>query len=287
MTLSGGVRLTALMVLALAGVTPPALAQATGGRDGAVPRRIVSFNLCADQLVMALADPEQIAGLSPYAADPRLSVVTAAAARFPRLDWNAESVVGLAPDLVLIGPSARPTRAMLAAMQIRTVDVALVSTLEHARAQAREIGALVGHPERGEAMARALEEAERRLAALARRDVATGLVIERRGYTAGPDSLAAAMIAAAGLKPPAGAPSGYGGFLSLEHLLVIRPDVLVLKDAPETAVDQSALYLTHPALRQRFPAQRIVALPARYTLCGGPALLEGLQYLERALAPLR
>ena len=35
------------------------------------PRRIVSFNLCADQLVVALADPEQIAGLSPYAADPR------------------------------------------------------------------------------------------------------------------------------------------------------------------------------------------------------------------------
>ena len=39
------------------------------------PRRIVSFNQCADQLVLALADPGQIVGLSPYAADPSLSVM--------------------------------------------------------------------------------------------------------------------------------------------------------------------------------------------------------------------
>jgi len=46
------------------------------------PWRVVSFNLCADQLVVALADPEQIAGLSPYAADPNLSVVADKARAF-------------------------------------------------------------------------------------------------------------------------------------------------------------------------------------------------------------
>ena len=45
----------------------PAMAEA--------PRRVVSFNQCGDQLVLALADPGQIAGLSPYAADPTLSAV--------------------------------------------------------------------------------------------------------------------------------------------------------------------------------------------------------------------
>jgi iron complex transport system substrate-binding protein len=264
--------------------THVSLLVAAGTAGAETPRRIVSFNLCADQLLVALADPEQIAGLSPYAADPHLSTVAAAAARFPRLDWNAESVVNLAPDLVLMGPTARPTQAMLAAMNIRTVDVELVSTLDHAQRQAREFGALIGHPARGEALAQALARAAQRLAARARGDRTTGLVVERRGYTAGPESLAAAMIAVAGLHPPRAAPPGYGGFVSLEHLLVIRPDVLVLKDAPEAAIDQSALYLTHPALRARFPASRVVALPARYTLCGGPALLDGLDYLERALA---
>ena len=41
--------------------------------ETAAPRRVVSFNICADQLVVALADPAQIAGLSPYATDPTLS----------------------------------------------------------------------------------------------------------------------------------------------------------------------------------------------------------------------
>src|SRR6187397_3048647 len=74
----------------------------------AAPRRVVSFNQCGDQLVLALADPAQIAGLSPYAADPSLSAVAEKARGFPRLDWQAESTIALGPDLVLIGQNDRP-----------------------------------------------------------------------------------------------------------------------------------------------------------------------------------
>ncbi|WP_204320163.1 hypothetical protein, partial [Klebsiella oxytoca] len=49
----------------------------------AAPRRVVSFNLCADQLVLALADPGQIAALSPYARNPAISAAAAAAGGFP------------------------------------------------------------------------------------------------------------------------------------------------------------------------------------------------------------
>ena len=67
------------------------------------PRRIVSFNLCADQLVVALADPEQIVGLSPHAAEPKLSAVAEQARAFRRLPWQAESTIRYNPDLVLVG----------------------------------------------------------------------------------------------------------------------------------------------------------------------------------------
>ena len=36
----------------------------------------------------------------------------------------------------------------------------------------------------------------------------TALLVERGGYTVGPDSLAAALMAEAGLEPPPGAPAG-------------------------------------------------------------------------------
>lgn len=259
------------------------------------PKRVVSFNLCADQLLLALADPSQIAGLSPYAVNPVLSVMTDKAASFPRLDWDAESVVNLAPDLVLIGPSHRPTHAMLGAMGMRIAEVDLISDLAAARRQAIEVGRLVGHPDRGEALARQLEQAEARLVAAALNPQRTALVVQREGYKAGPASLVSGMLSIAGLKPPRNSPTGLGGFksveqggfVSLEQLLVDGPDVLVLQDAPREAQDQGALFITHPALLERYKANRRIDLPERYTLCGGPPLVQGLDYLTQAIKGLK
>lgn len=278
----------AAMVMALGSMVSAALA------DGP-PRRIVSFNLCADQLLLALADPAQIAGLSPYAVNPLLSVMTDKAVPFPRLDWDAESVVNLAPDLVLGGPSHRPIHAMLSAMGIRVVDVALIRNIADARRQAIEVGKLVGHPERGEALARQIEQAEKRLAAMAINPPLTALVIQREGYREGPASLASGMLSIAGLRPPDRTSPGAGGFMaaqqggfvSLEHLLTNGPDVLVLQDLPREARDQGALFITHPALLTRYGPNRRIDLPERYTLCGGPPLLQGLDYLAQAIKALK
>lgn len=272
---------------AVFGALAATLALAAVAEGQGLPKRIVSFNLCSDQLILALADADQIAGLSPYAANPALTVMPAQGARYPRLDWSAESVVAVRPDLVITGPSDRPTQAMLAALGMPVATIGLVSDIDAAMSEAREIGRWVGHPERGEAMARAIGKAVQRLREASSATPRTALIVERGGYAAGPQSLAAAMLDVAGLRPPAGGPTGYGGFVSLEHLLVMKPDVLVLKDAPDAPTDQGALYITHPALRALYPETRRINLPTRYTLCGGPALIEGLEYLAEALAAPR
>ena len=251
------------------------------------PRRVVSFNLCADQLVVALADPEQIAGLSPYATDSALSVVADKARAFRKADWQAESTLLLEPDLVLIGPNDRSvTRRMLASQGLRVVETGFVSDLDSARKQIREIAGLLGHKERGEKLITELERARLRLAAAATKGDRTALVVERGGYTQGPSSLAATLLAEAGLKPPAGAPAGYGGFIPLERFLVLRPDLVFLKDPPSAATDQGAMFLVHPALRDLYPPERRVALPTRYTMCGGPALVAAFDYMADEMARL-
>ena len=251
------------------------------------PRRVVSFNLCADQLVVALADPEQIVALSPYAADPALSAVADAARPFPRINWQAESTLALAPDLILISEADRPaTRRMLAAQGVRFAEVALVSDIPAARAQIQEVAALLGHPERGARLVADLDAAERRLAIAPRPTLRTALIVERSGFTAGPSSLAVAMIVAAGLAPPPGAPGGLGGYVSLERMLVLRPDLLVLKDPPTVARDQGALYVTHPALAAAYPSGRRISLPSRFVLCGGSALVAGLNHIAEVLTSL-
>jgi iron complex transport system substrate-binding protein len=247
----------------------------------------VSFNICADQLVVALADPSQIAGLSPYASDPSLSAVADEARTFPRLSWHAESTIPLDPDLVLVGPRDRSvTQRLLTALGFRVVELEFVSTIAAARDQIRQVAALLGHPARGEELVAKLDAARRRVAAAPRPTASSALLIERGGYAEGAASLAAGMIAEAGLAPPAGAPAGIGGFVSLERLITMRPDLLVLHSVLDQPGDQGSVYLTHPALKALYPASRRIILPGRYTLCGGPGLVAGLHHLADQLAGL-
>ena len=251
------------------------------------PRRVVSFNLCADQLVLALADPEQIAGLSPYAADASVSVMTEKAYAYPRLAWQAESTIALGPDLVLIGDSDRPvTKHILLSQGLRLHEITLIADLDTARRQVMEVAAVLGHPERGEKLIADIEAARARLHAAPKPPFATALLVNRGGYTAGERSLAAALLTEAGLKPPVGAPPGYGGYVQLEKLLVLHPDVIVLNNPPSDPADQGSYNLTHPALNAAYPPQRRIVLPTRYTLCGGPALIAAFDYLTDLLTRL-
>jgi iron complex transport system substrate-binding protein len=250
------------------------------------PRRVVSFNQCADQLVLALADPGQIAGLSPYAADPSLSAVAEQARAFPRLDWQAESTIALGPDLVLIGQNDRPvTKHILRSQGLRLYEIPLIADIEVARRQIVEVAAVLGHPERGATLLAELDAARARLHAAPKPPYHTALLVNRGGYTAGTHSLAAALLTEAGLKPPPGAPRGYGGYVQLERLLVLRPDVIVLNNPPGTG-DQGSYNLSHPALDALYPPQRRIILPARYTICGGIALVAAFDYLTELLTRL-
>jgi iron complex transport system substrate-binding protein len=250
------------------------------------PRRVVSFNQCGDQLVLALADPAQIAGLSPYAADPTLSAVAEKAKAFPRLDWQAESTIALQPDLVLIGQNDRPvTKHILRAQGLRLYEIALISDLDAARRQIVDVAALLGHPERGEKLLADLDAARARLHAAPKPPFQSALLVNRGGYTAGQHSLAAALLAEAGLKPPPGAPPGYGGYVPLERLLMLRPDAIVLNNLPRES-DQGSYNLSHPALNTLYPPERRIVLPPRYTICGGAALIEAFDYLAALLTRL-
>ena len=112
-------------------------------------------------------------------------------------------------------------------------------------------------------------------------------MVERGGYTQGPSSLAATLLAEAGLKPPPGAPAGYGGFIPLEKFLVLKPDLVFLKDPPRAGRPIRAR-CSSPIRRLRalYPPERRIALPTRYTMCGGPALVAAFDYLAASMARL-
>src|SRR5947209_4614387 len=76
--------------------------------------RIVSMNVCTDQLLLSLADPPQIEGLSRYSRDTGESFAAGDAQRFPILSGGAEDVLMLKPDVVVASLyDKRTTRELL------------------------------------------------------------------------------------------------------------------------------------------------------------------------------
>jgi len=247
----------------------------------AAPARIVSINLCADELLLALADPGQIAALSPFAADPDMSFMADQAKALRHDAGEAETVVDLDPDLVFAGRfTKRATRDMLTRLGYPVVLLDPARGVAQSIDQIREVAGLVGHPERGDALVAAIDDARNRAAAAAGVSRPTAAVYQRRGYVTGADTLTGELIAVVGFANQGGALAGAtGGFVPLERLIAERPDYLIVASSNPRAEDQGTALLAHPALKRLYPPERRIVLPERLTVCGGPSLPAALDWL--------
>lgn len=231
--------------------------------------RIVSLNLCSDQLLVLLA-PERVLALSTLARDPALSFVANRAAALPQVRADAESVLRLNPDLVLAGRyGAQAALALLEARGLRVVRLEQPRNFDDIRTQLREVAATLGVPDRGEVLIAAMDA---RLAALPRAArSARALLWQPRGWTGGPGTLGDAVLHAAGL-----ANAGSGGQVGIEALLAHPPDLLVTATAPaypSLATDM----LRHPALAG-LPRRTV---PPALLICGGPFTAQAAELLAQ------
>lgn len=246
----------------------------------AKPRRIVSLNLCADQLVLALADRDQIAGLTRNATDPAMSAEATRAAGLPILRNSAEQVLAIDPDLV-IGMPARRSAAMgvLKGRRYRTLDLATAESFEQIVASVRQTAAAVGHPERGEAM---VARMRRDLSALPRPGRGRiAAYYQRRGFMTGTGTLIDELMGRVGLVNLAGR-LGKSALaqVSLEEMVAARPDYLIVESATDTVVDQGTEMLHHPVLR----AIPRISIPQAWTVCGSPAYVTAARSMAAQIA---
>lgn len=243
--------------------------------------RIASINVCTDQLLLTLADPEQIAGLSPYSRDPARSWDAAEASRYPKLSGEAEDVLVLKPDLVVAGRfTKRATRELLKAEGFRVEEFDAVRSLDDTRRQIVRMGEITGHPDRAVAALARIDAAVARAREAVARKPLRVLSLSRRGWVSGGDSLTSSLLATVGLANAA-SQLGYklGGFASLETIVSLKPDLLLLSDQGDFAEDQGTAFLLHPALEQLYPPDKRIVIPERLTVCGGPMLADALTKL--------
>lgn len=264
--------------LVLAGAT--ALGYAAGPVKQPTPRRIVSLNLCADQLVVALADRSQIAGLTRNVTDRQMSAVADQVGDLPVMNGSAEEVLAANPDMIIGRPAGDGTAATaLRALRYRQVDLMWANSFADIVTVIRQIAQAVGHPDRGEAMIAQMKRDLARVRSTGRGRVAA--YYQRRGYMTGAGTLVDDLMRHVGLvnlatrigKPPLAQ-------VSLEEMVAARPDMLILETATDRVADQGTEMLHHPALR----AIPRIYLPEAWTVCGGPAYVKAARSLAAALA---
>jgi len=277
--LTAAMRVCAMLVVA----TAPLQAQERGS-----PKRIVSLDLCTDQILVELVGRERIAAVTHLAADPSVSAIPAKAKGIPFTHGAAEDVLRYDPDLILAGPfGVSATVNLLRRLKRTVVVVPQPPDLEAVRAAVRMVAAAVGEGPKGETMIAAFD---RRLAGLnppTGTAPPTAIIYQVGGSVSGPGSLAEAVLVAAGFRNKA---DEYRltrhGQVPLEQLVAAPPDLLVLSSAVDEYRTDLADNLRHPVLRRLRQHHASLELPWQLWLCGTPNIAEAIERLADARSKL-
>ena len=273
------IRHCALAALALA-LMPASLAA-----QPAKPQRIVSLNLCTDQILIDLVPASRIRALSHVAADASVSSIAARAEKFTRVRGEAEEVLALDPDMVVTTEFSTPTTvSMLERLGRRVLKVPFASDIAGVRAAVRRIAEAVGETEVGNAVIAKLDQ---RLAAVAADTpggtAPTAVIYQVNGIASAAGTLEDEALRLAGFRNLASELRlDPGGRVPLEAIVAHPPDLLVLSGPSGEYRTVVADTLTHPALKAVMQKRATLVVPWRHWLCGTPDIAEAIEALAEA-----
>ena len=244
----------------------------------AAPQKIVSLNLCTDQLLMLLADPNQIVSLSKIVDDQNVSFLAERSAEFKKNRGDAEEIFVNNPDLVVAGVyTEKATVQILQSLGVRVEIFPVEKNFDDIIENIKKMGLLVGHSDRAKRMIDnfnvRLEELRSGISERPR-----AAIYSANGYTTGTDTLSGQILKTAGFRNITEEVGiSFGGTLPLETLVMLKPD-LVITGKAYPGHSRSEEILKHPALR---PFKAITQTDAKW-VCGTPAVLDAVEELQRA-----
>ena len=252
---------------------------------GPKPQRIVSLNLCVDQLVLMLAEPEHVRSVTWLSLDPVSSVMATEAARVPHINrGSAEEILPLDPDLILAGQfSSRFTTRMLQRTGFRVEVIGIPTSFDEVRENIRHIGALLGEDQRAEEL---VAEMDATLAVIGTPDPAGApgaVVYQPNGFTVGPGTFYHEALTTAGLHNIAeDVGISFYGYMALEELLLAKPEIIISSGFDPKRPSIAEAVLAHPAMQKSGATARTLDLPARLWDCAGPMNADAAAILAAA-----
>ncbi|HEV2502708.1 MAG TPA: ABC transporter substrate-binding protein [Mesorhizobium sp.] len=251
-----------------------------------MPKRVVSMNVCTDQMAILVAGDGQLHSVSYLANDPATSALVDVARKLLVNHGQAEEVFLMQPDLVLAGSyTTRATVGLLRKLGIPVEEFQPETSFDDVRTNLKRMGDILGRRERAEAL---VAELDRKLAEAKQRSHPniTVATYYANSYTSGAGTLIDAVVVASGLTNLA-AKLGLSGTqqLPLELLVMAKPDLLVDSEARYATPALAQQTFVHPAYRALSEQSGRVSVPAKYTICGAPFTATAVEMLTEAAGP--
>ena len=263
------------------GITPSQTAPAFPAR----PQRIMSTNMCSDLLLLMLVPKDRISSITYLAHDPVNQLMPGADEGVRINHGTAEEVVRERPDLILASPWSTPVMRRLGArVGAPVAEIDSANSFADIRRITRQVGDLVGEPERAEQMVAEMDRELARLAATRPARPLDVVVWSGDGSVPGQGTLTDEIISAAGARNIAakfhdGRYSSYG----IEELLAARPEAIMRGEDRYDAPSLQDASAGHPVIRKAFKGRQ-VTYPASLYTCGIPLSVDAVRQLRATLA---
>ncbi len=244
--------------------------------------RVVSLNACTDELLLQFAEPQQIAGVTHLLHSPQSEAVLDDHPEILKLSGDAERIYKIRPSIVIAGPFSNP------------------QTLEQLKRAHIKI-LIFRDPGNWEDLLQTVKSLEEMLGttpqmALFRRNILNlnlhgpdsqwarkrALFWSAAGHVPGRGTFENTILQTFGMRNAVNY-EGYA-FLSLEKLIQLQPDIIIVTEGPNQRNSWNHDTLFHPALRAALPHLEYMQIPEEAVSCASGYTVEVLENLLKGKA---
>ncbi len=232
--------------------------------------RVASLDLCADEYLLLLARPNEIASVSRVAHDPADSVLWRQARRFPANRRELDSVIATRPTLLLsTSGGGRATSLIGERLGIRSITLGYPASIAEVEQRMVRVAKALGDARRATGW-------RQRLARLRANSVPVrdAIFLGGGGNSVGADSLGAQWMALAGFRQR----DLPGGRATLETLAVSPPKALLRSTYRRSQPSLGQRWLDHPLARRS--TARTIETDGRPWTCAGPLMVFEIERLR-------
>jgi len=229
--------------------------------------------MCADEYLLLLARPQEIASVSRLSRDPEDSSLWRLGQRYPGNRGDLESALKTKPNLLItMGGSGKSTAIIAGRMGLKTIDLPYPATIADVSNSMALVARALGDESRALPWKARLDRLQ--LSAPPARDA---IFLGSGGNSVGAQSVEAEWMRLAGLKQR----NLRGGRATLEQLAIRPPSVLLRSVYRRSQRSLGQTWLDHPLANPK--SSKIVTIDGRPWTCAGPLMLGEVKRLRNSL----